>query len=60
MPHNRIAKMTGVHPEHVASPLDHSPNHEARCAGMSDAEMRQFMREEQAEGMHPGLKGKRF
>ena len=52
--------MVGVNPEQVASPLDHSPNHEARCAGMNDEEMRQFMREEQAEGMHPSLKGKRF
>ena len=60
MPHHKIARMVGVNPEQVASPLDHSPNHEARCAGMSDEEMRQFMREEQAEGMHPSLKGKRF
>ncbi len=60
MPHNKIARLTGVTPEHISSPLDHSPHHEARCAGMSDTEMRQFMREEQAEGMHPSLRGKRF
>lgn len=52
--------MAGVHAGHVVTPLDHAPQHEVRCAGMTDAEMRQFMREEQAEGMHPSLKGKRF
>lgn len=60
MPHNKIAHLAGMRSHEVSSPLDHSPYHEARCAGMSDAEMRQFMREEQAEGMHPSLKGKRF
>jgi hypothetical protein len=60
MPHDKIAKMAGVHAHSMKSPMDHSPHHEAVCAGMSDAEMRQFMREEQAEGMHPSLKGKRF
>jgi len=45
---------------HMHSPLDHHPAHEVVCAGMSDSEMRQFMREEQAEGYHPSLKGKHF
>jgi hypothetical protein len=60
MPHDRIAKMAGVHAHNVRSPIDHHPHHEAACAGMTDAEMRQFMREEQAEGVHPSLKGKHF
>jgi hypothetical protein len=60
MPHHKIARMSGMTSDDVRSNMDHSPYHEARCAGMSDDEMRQFMREEQAEGMHPSLKGKRF
>ena len=52
--------MSGIHPESIKSRLDHHPHHEVACANMTDAEMRQFMREEQAEGMHPSLKGKRF
>lgn len=52
--------MVGMRHDHVVTPLDHSPHHEARCAGMTDEEMREFMREEQKEGMHPSLKGKRF
>jgi hypothetical protein len=57
--------MSGV-PEHtVTSPYDfdpklHAMRHDPRCAGMSDAEMRTFLKEEQAEGVHPSLRGKRF
>ena len=60
MPHDRIAKMSGMHAAHVKSGMDHHPYHEGRCAGMTDAEMREFMREEQREGSHPSLRHKRF
>jgi hypothetical protein len=60
MPERRIAKLAGM-PEHqIKSPYDFNPHHPQRCAGMSDAEMREFMKEEQREGMHPSLKGKKF
>jgi len=60
MPQKKIARMAGMGTVHMHSPLDHHPAHEVVCAGMSDHEMRQFMREEQAEGYHPSLKGKHF
>ena len=60
MPHDKIAKMSGMHGRSVRSPLDHHPYHEVTCAGMTDAEMREFMKEEQKEGLHPILKGKHF
>jgi hypothetical protein len=60
MPHRKISRMSGMAPEVVRSPYDHSPHHEAVCAGMTDAEMREFMKEEQKEGVHPSLRGKRF
>ena len=59
MPQDRISRMVGMG-KGVRSPLDHHPLNETRCAGMSDAEMREFMKEEQKEGMHPSLKGKHF
>lgn len=57
--------MSGV-PEHVVtSPYDFSVRLQAmkcdsRFAGMSEEDMRKFLREEQAEGMHPSLRGKHF
>jgi hypothetical protein len=59
MPHEKVARMSGLHVGNAGRVVDHDPKNES-VAGMSDAEMRQFMREEQAEGMHPSLKGKRF
>ena len=65
MPEKRVARMSGM-PEHVTtSPYDFSARLQAmhndpRFAGMTDAEMRAFLKEEQAEGMHPSLQGKRF
>jgi hypothetical protein len=65
MPERKISQMTGM-PEHVVkSPLDHDPRlaamrHDPRFAGMTEEEMRRFLREEQAEGVHPSLQGKRF
>lgn len=65
MPERKIAHMTGMHNDHVRSPYDYSARieqmkHDHRFAGMTEAEMREFLREEQREGMHPSLKGKRF
>jgi hypothetical protein len=57
MPHNRIAHLSGVSTHHAGKGIDHNPH---ETAGLTDHEMRQFMKEEQAEGMHPSLKGKRF
>jgi hypothetical protein len=58
MPHDKIANLSGVRTHHAGKEIDHNP-HET-CAGMTDHEMRQFMKEEQKEGMHPSLKGKHF
>jgi hypothetical protein len=58
MPHKTIANLSGVSVHRAGKAIDHDPGQS--CAGMSDHEMRQFMKEEQAEGMHPSLKGKRF
>lgn len=52
--------MAGMHTGYLNSPVDHHPHKETLCAGMTDAEMREFMKEEQREGEHPSLKGKRF
>ena len=60
MPKTRVARMSGVGLEHVGSGIDHHPHQSVECAGMTDHEMREFMKEEQKEGMHPSLKGKRF
>ena len=60
MPERKIAHMAGMPVEYVKSEYDYNPNHQMRCAGMTDAEMREFMKEEQKEGMHPSLKGKHF
>jgi len=60
MPHNRLAKMSGVHPEQIRSHLDHNPRHEVVCANMTDGEMRKFLREEEKEVAHVDLKGKHF
>lgn len=60
MPHDKIAKMAGMHAHGIKSPLDHHPHHKVRCAGMTDAEMREFMHEEQREHEHPSLRGKKF
>jgi hypothetical protein len=58
MPHKTIANLSGVRVHHTGKEIDHDPGQS--CAGMNDQEMRKFMKEEQAEGMHPSLKGKRF
>lgn len=60
MPHDKIANLSGVRTHHVGKHIDHHPHHTAGCAGMTDHEMREFMKEEQKEGMHPSLRGKRF
>ena len=60
MPERKIAHMSGIPESHIRSSYDYNPNHQMRCAGMTDAEMREFMKEEQKEGMHPSLKGKHF
>lgn len=57
MPHNHISQLSGVGVHHAGKEIDH---HTRRTAGLSEAEMRQFMSEEQKEGMHPSLKGKHF
>jgi hypothetical protein len=60
MPAGKIAKLSGMHPGQVRSLIDHHPAGE--CAGMTEREMRQFLKEEQKEGphVHPSLHGKRF
>lgn len=63
MPHDRMAKLAGVPSSHVPhSYIDHSTQETARSGmpGMSENDMRKFMKEEQAEGIHPSLKGKHF
>ena len=60
MSERTISDMTGIKPEHIRSLVDHHPEREARFAGMSEEEMREFLKEEQREGVHPSLKGKRF
>ncbi len=65
MPEARIARMTGIRKEVVESPYDFSCRVEhmrsdPRFAGMSEHDMREFLKEEQKEGMHPSLKGKHF
>ena len=65
MPERKIANMTGMPGHHIRSPYDMSMRVEQmktdhRFAGMTEAEMREFLREEQKEGMHPSLKGKHF
>jgi len=57
--HSKMARLSGMPAHTISSPLDHNPRTE-RCAGMSDAELRKFFKEEQKEGMHPSLKGKKF
>jgi hypothetical protein len=56
MPHEKVARMSGVHTGNVGHGVDHHP----QFAGMNEPDMRAFLKEEQAEGMHPSLKGKRF
>ena len=65
MPHNRIAQISGIKEHSVRSRVDFEPGktasgHDPRFAGMSEKEMRDFLKEEQREGIHPSLKGKRF
>lgn len=65
MPERKIADLTGMHHHQVMSPYDYSVRVEhmkrdPRFAGMTEHEMREFLREEQREGMHPSLKGKHF
>jgi hypothetical protein len=65
MPEKTIANMSGISERYVRSSVDHSCRAEhmardPRFAGMSESDMRKFLKEEQEEGMHPSLKGKRF
>lgn len=64
----RIHKLAGTHGishgQHT-SHLDFCPcqtahGHREEVAGMSEREMRQYFREEQREGIHPSLRGKKF
>jgi hypothetical protein len=57
--------MAGVPERVVESPLDFSARCETmrsdpRYAGMTEHDMREFLKEEQREGIHPSLKGKHF
>ena len=65
MPEKRIAHIAGLREDQVRSDIDFSPcktahGHHPKFAGMSEHDMREFMKEEQKEGMHPSLRGKRF
>jgi hypothetical protein len=60
MPHDRIQAISGVRHSAKGSPLEHNPHHTAHGMPLSDAEFREFLKEEQKEGMHPSLKGKHF
>ena len=60
MVRDKLAHMSGVGVHRVGHNVEHNPHHSVQCAGMNEDEMREFMREEQREGMHPSLKGKRF
>lgn len=60
MPHEKIRQMAGMGGARLKSPLDHNPHQECHLPAMTERETRQFLKEEQAEGMHPSLKGKRF
>lgn len=65
MPHRKISEMSGVSESVLHSGIDHSCHataygHDPRFAGMSEHDMREFLKEEQKEGMHPSLRGKRF
>jgi hypothetical protein len=62
MPHDRIAAVSGV--GHAASirgsAFEHNPHHTAHGKPLTEEEFREFLREEQAEGGHPILQGRRF
>jgi len=66
MPEHKIAQMSGVQERYVTSPHDFSARRQqamdgGRCpAHMTDEQWREFLREEQKEGMHPSLRGKKF
>ena len=60
MPHNKIANLSGVGVHQAGKEIDHHPQHTAYHSELSEAEMREFLKEEQREGMHPSLKGKHF
>jgi len=60
MPHDRIANLSGVKMRYAGEEIDHNPRHSASCARLSESEMREFLKEEQMEGKHPSLQGKRF
>ena len=51
--------MSGVGMTEVGKGIDYHPGHSARPA-LNPDEMREFLREEQREGVHPSLKGKHF
>ena len=61
MPLGKISHMTGmgkhINEGHKACDFDPNPH---KFGGMSDEDMREFMKEEQREGVHPSLRGKRF
>lgn len=65
MPEKRIAQITGLKEHNVRSHIDFEPGktamgHDPRFAGMNEKEMREFLKEEQQEGVHPSLRGKHF
>ena len=59
MVRQKIANMSGVGMTEVGKGIDYHPGHSARPA-LNPDEMREFLREEQREGVHPSLKGKHF
>ena len=62
MPHERIAAISGMKPAEAmrGSQFEHTPHHTAHGRPLDDEEFREFLKEEQKEGMHPSLKGKHF
>ena len=67
MPEKKIRHMSGLNVGYGRlgdriefDPMVQRAGHHEKYAGMSEHEMREFMKEEQREGMHPSLRGKRF
>jgi hypothetical protein len=62
MPHHKIEALSGLHGvRHTRGhPMEHNPHHTAHGMPLTEPEFREFLREEQKEGMHPSLRGKRF
>jgi hypothetical protein len=60
MPSEKITRMSGVSTHNVGRGIDHAPQAEHSQNLLNKEEMREFLREEQKEGVHSSLKGKRF